>query len=294
MNFSHVYEIYCNRINKKLFEIIQDLPFQNSVLLKAMKYSTLLGGKRLRSCLIYATGEIFQINITTLDVISAAVELVHSYSLIHDDLPCIDNDYYRRGKISCHIKYGENIALLAGDALQGLAFNILSNNNMPGVHDAIRLKMISEFSNSIGYSGMCIGQMLDLEKTRKEINISELKKINLYKTAFLIRCSIRLAYFSSNNFSKEVLLILDKFSVSIGLAFQIQDDICDFKHDIKKFKDKKNKIKNTYPLLIGLKKSKIKIKELYEEALFALKILKKNFDVNILELLTRFIIKDFK
>ncbi|AAM67992.1 polyprenyl synthetase family protein [Buchnera aphidicola] len=294
MNFSHLYDIYYNRINKKLFEIIQELPFQDSVLFRAMKYSTLSGGKRLRACLIYATGETFQVNIAALDVISAAVELVHSYSLIHDDLPCIDNDYFRRGKISCHIKYGENFALLAGDALQGLAFNILSNSNMPGVHDSIRLKMIAEFSNAIGYSGMCIGQMLDLEKERKKINISELEKINLYKTAFLIRCSIRLAYFASNNFSKEVLFILDKFSVSIGLAFQIQDDILDLKNDIKKLESKRNKTKNTYPLLIGLKKSKIKIKELYKEAFFTLEILKKNFNVNILKLLTQFIMKRFK
>ncbi|QCI25087.1 (2E,6E)-farnesyl diphosphate synthase [Buchnera aphidicola (Rhopalosiphum padi)] len=290
MNFSHLYETYCNRINKKLFEIIQELPFQNSVLLKAMKYSTLLGGKRLRSCLIYIIGDMFQVHITTLDVISAAVELVHSYSLIHDDLPCIDNDHFRRGKSSCHIKYGENFALLAGDALQGLAFNILSSNHMPGVHDSMRLKMISEFSNSIGYSGMCMGQMLDLEKEKKNINISELEEINLYKTAFLIRCSIRLACFSSNHFSKEILFILDKFSISIGLAFQIQDDIFDLKNDTKKLKDKKN----TYPLLIGLKKSKIKIKELYKEAFFALEHLKKKFDVNKLELLTQFIIKRFK
>jgi len=275
MNFSNLYNLYYNRINKKLFEIMQQLPFQDSILLEAIKYSTLLGGKRLRSCLIYVTGEMFKANINTLDVISAAIELVHSYSLIHDDLPCMDNDNFRRGKFSCHAKYGQGYALLAGDALQGLAFNILSSKKMPDVYDSTRLKMISELSNSIGYSGMCIGQMLDLEKYKKEINISQLEEINLHKTAFLIRCSVRLAYFASNNFSKDILLILDKISTSIGLAFQIQDDIFDVKNDIQNLKNKKRQLKNTYPLLIGLKKSKLKIKQLYEESFFQLDSLKK-------------------
>jgi len=273
---------------------MQQLPFQDSILLEAIKYSTLLGGKRLRSCLIYVTGEMFKANINTLDVISAAIELVHSYSLIHDDLPCMDNDNFRRGKFSCHAKYGQGYALLAGDALQGLAFNILSSKKMPDVYDSTRLKMISELSNSIGYSGMCIGQMLDLEKYKKEINISQLEEINLHKTAFLIRCSVRLAYFASNNFSKDILLILDKISTSIGLAFQIQDDIFDVKNDIQNLKNKKRQLKNTYPLLIGLKKSKLKIKQLYEESFFQLDSLKKKFNVNNLKLLIQFMIKRFE
>lgn len=294
MNFSCLYNAYCDRINKKLMKIITRLPFQNSVLLKAMKYSVFLGGKRLRSCLVYITGEMFKVDITVLDVISSSIELIHSYSLIHDDLPCIDNDFFRRGKISCHVKYGENFALLAGDALQGLAFNILSSQNMKGISDAIRLKMIFELSSSIGPAGMCIGQTLDLEKENKKINIFELEEINLYKTAFLIRSSVRLAYLASSNFSKEILSILDEFSIAIGLFFQIQDDIFDLKNDSIKLKNKKNVIKNTYPLLIGLKKSKIKIEELCKKAFFALECLKKDFDTSKLELLTQFIVKRSK
>lgn len=294
MNFCHFYNIYFNRINKKLSKIIKELPFQKSTILQAMRYSTLFGGKRLRACLVYATGQTFSVNITTLDVISATIELIHAYSLIHDDLPCLDDDSYRRGKISCHIKYGENFALLAGDALQGLAFNVLSSHVMPGVSDSIRLKMISELSYSIGATGMCIGQTLDLEK-QKEIHVSELDKINLYKTAFLIRCSIRLAYFPSNSVSTKILLLLDKFAVSIGLAFQIQDDIFDLKYDINKKNSNNRTVQKTYPLLIGLKKSQIKVKELYKIALFTLKCLKKeDFNVTTLELLTRFIIQRSK
>jgi len=258
-----------------------------------MKYGTLMGGKRLRPCLIYVIGEMFKVNIITLDAISIAVELIHAYSLIHDDLPCIDDDSLRRGKLACHIKYGENFALLAGDALQSLAFNILSTHIMPGVSHKSRLKIISELSNSIGCAGMCIGQTLDLQKDTKELDITELEKINLYKTAFLIRSSVRLSYLSANFCSKKILLLLDRFSISIGLAFQIQDDIFDYENDFKKIKNyKSDNICKTYPYLIGIKQSKNKIKILHEEALSILAFLKKNFFItNKLELLTDFIIQ---
>ncbi|AHG59932.1 (2E,6E)-farnesyl diphosphate synthase [Buchnera aphidicola] len=292
MDFFSRYKVYQDRVNKKLSDTLNNLPFQESNLLKAMKYSIFSGGKRLRSCLVYTTGKIFKVNIITLDVISTAIECIHSYSLIHDDLPCMDNDDLRRGKPSCHIKYNENISLLAGDALQSLAFNVLSKDLMPGVSNFKRISMISELSNAIGASGMCIGQTLDLEAKIKEMNLSQLENINLYKTAFLIRSSTRLAYLSSNNFSKTILSILDIFSSSIGLAFQIQDDILDLK-DIG-FKKRKNQINNkyTYPSLTNIEKSKNRIKELYEKAFFALDSLKKkNFNTNALEKLTHFIIK---
>lgn len=291
MKFSNLYDSYQNRINVKLFRLLNALPFRNSILLKAMKYSTLSGGKRLRACLIYVVGKIFNVNIITLDVIASVIELIHSYSLIHDDLPCIDNDYFRRGKIACHVKYGQNFSLLAGDALQSLAFNILSSYIMPGIKNCVRLKMISELSNAIGSSGMCFGQTLDLEKKTNEVNLLELEKINLYKTAFLIRSSVRLVLLASNFSSKNILFILDRFSISIGLAFQIQDDIFDIKNDIKKIK-KKNKKKNTYPLLIGLKNSEKKVEKLYKEAFSILFLLKeKSFNIDTLELFLEFIIK---
>ncbi|QIQ42030.1 MAG: (2E,6E)-farnesyl diphosphate synthase [Buchnera aphidicola (Microlophium carnosum)] len=275
MNFLHLYKIYKCRINKKLFYTLNQLPFQKSNLLKAMKYSVCSGSKRLRSFLVYITGEVLKVNLITLDVISTSIECIHSYSLIHDDLPCMDNDHFRRGKISCHVKYGESTALLAGDALQSLAFNVLSKSFMPNVSNLKRVKMISELSNSIGSSGMCIGQELDLEAEKKEMNLSELESINFYKTAFLIRSAIRLVYLSSNNFSKSVLSILDLFSITIGLAFQIQDDILDFKKDSIKIRDNKIIKKNTYLAIIGLDKSREKIKELYQKSLFALDSLKK-------------------
>lgn len=294
MNFFDFYNIYQNRINKKLLDILNNLPFQDSMLIQSMKYGTLLGGKRLRTCLVYIFGEMFKVNIITLDTISIAIELIHTYSLIHDDLPCIDNDCFRRGNLSCHIKYGENFALLAGDALQSLAFNILSTYIMPGVSNTKRIKMISELSYAIGSSGMCIGQTLELQKDIKELSIYELEEINLYKTAFLIRSSIRLSYLSSNFFSKKTLSLLDRFSVAIGLAYQIQDDIFDLQNDTKKIKNNKN-VYNTYPYLIGIQNSQKKIHDLYQEALSIVKIFKKKrFIINKLELLTNFIIQRAK
>jgi len=292
MLFFDLHKKYKYRINKKLFHVLNQLPFQKSNLVKAMKYSIFSGSKRLRSSLVYATGDVFRINKNTLDVISTVVECIHSYSLIHDDLPCMDNDNFRRGKVSCHIKYGENTALLAGDALQSLAFNILSNSFMPEVSCLKRIKMITELSNSIGSSGMCVGQLLDLEAEKKEIELSELETINLYKTAFLIRSSIRLTYLSSNSFSKSILSILDSFSESFGLAFQIRDDILDIKNDSSKKQDNKVIQKNTYPLIIGLENSKKKMQQLYQKSLSTLNILRQyDFNTDKLEKLTQFIIE---
>lgn len=288
MNFLKLHKIYQYRINKKLYYILKGLSFKKSNLLKAMQYSLFSGSKRLRSSLVYATGHMFKSHLTTLDVISAVIECIHAYSLIHDDLPCMDNDNFRRGKNSCHVKYGEDIALLAGDSLQSLAFNILSNSFMPHVSNIKRIKMISELSYSIGSSGMCIGQMLDLQLKKKIVNISQLNMINLYKTAFLMRTAVRLTYFSSNSFSKSILSILDFFSISFGLAFQIQDDILDIKNDLIIQK-------HTYPTIAGLEASKVKIKELYEKSLLALNHLKKtSFDTSILEQLINFIIQSVK
>lgn len=291
MNFLHIHERYKHRINKKLHYILNNLPFKKSDLLHAMQYSLFSGSKRLRSSLVYATGDMFKINIMTLDILSAVIECIHAYSLIHDDLPCMDNDYFRRGKMSCHIKYGEHIALLAGDALQSLAFNILSNSFMKNVSNKNRIKMISELSYSIGSSGMCIGQMLDLGSQKKIVNTSELNIIYLYKTAFLMRSAVRLTYFSSNILSRSILSILDLFSVSLGLAFQIQDDILDIKNDIITSKNGIMIKKNTYPAIIGIEASKIKVDQLYKKSLLALEHLKKQaFDTTMLEKLINFII----
>lgn len=294
MSFSRLYEMYKNRINITLSFFLRQLPFQDNPLLQAMKYSTLSkNSKRLRSCLVYAAGESFRSNISTLDTISAAIECVHTYSLIHDDLPCMDNDSMRRGNMSCHIKYSENIALIAGDALQSLAFNILSEGSMPSVSYFKRIKMISELSSSIGASGMCMGQVLDLLSEFKNVNLSELKEINLYKTAFFIRSSVRLVLISSNYLSKTMLAVLDNFAICLGLAFQIQDDILDLSYDMLKNNVNKNKKikKYTYPSIIGLDESEKIVATLYKKAFSLLNTIKKNFNTDTLTQLTQFMFK---
>jgi farnesyl diphosphate synthase len=296
MCFLNLYNIYKYRVNKKLSSIINQLPFQDNDLLKAMKYSMFSGGKRLRPCLVYGIGKMFQVNINTLDIISSAIECIHIYSLIHDDLPCIDNDDFRRGKQSCHIKYTECTALLAGNALHALAFNILSKNCMPGVSDQKRINMIHELSNSIGSTGMCIGQMLDLENTKK-FSPSQLKMTNLYKTAFLIRSSVRLAYFAAHNFSTIILSYLDIFSISFGLAFQMQDDILDMCNDALKRENhitKQNRLKNiTVPLKVNLDVLKDQVNKLCDKSFLALNHLQKiGCNIAFLKSLIQFSIKD--
>ncbi|QCI21746.1 (2E,6E)-farnesyl diphosphate synthase [Buchnera aphidicola (Hyadaphis tataricae)] len=296
MCFLNLYNIYKYRVNKKLSSIINELPFQDNDLLKAMKYSMFSGGKRLRPCLVYGIGKMFKVNMTTLDIISSAIECIHIYSLIHDDLPCMDNDDFRRGRQSCHIKYTEYTALLAGNALHALAFNILSKNCMPGVSDQKRINMIHELSNSIGSTGMCIGQMLDLEKITK-FNLSQLKITNLYKTAFLIRLSVRLAYFAAHNFSTIILSYLDVFSISFGLAFQMQDDILDMHKDVLKREyriEKHNSLKNiTVPLKVNLDVLKDQVNKLCDKSFLALNNLQKiGFNITFLKSLIQFSIKD--
>lgn len=296
MDFLCLYNMYRYRINKKLNHTLNRFFFKKSNLFKAMKYSLFSGGKRLRPCLVYGIGKMLKVNINTLDVIASAIECIHIYSLIHDDLPCMDNDDFRRGKKSCHVKYNENVALLAGNALQSLAFNILSKNIMPNVSNLTRINMIAELSNTIGFSGMCIGQMLDIENKKDNNFLYQLDIINLHKTAFLIRSAIRLASFSSKCYSKSILCILDRFSIFIGLAFQIKDDILDINNDLLKVKDDKKTWKksedNIFFLKKRLEKFKKKMKMLYKKAFLELNNLKrKNFDINFLQNLTKFIVK---
>ena len=161
MDFSNALQARVIRANDALRRFIEPQPFQNTPLVEAMHYGALLGGKRLRPFLVYATGNMCGISDNTLDAPAAAVECIHAYSLIHDDLPAMDDDDLRRGQPTCHIKFGEANAILAGDALQTLAFSILSDAPMVEVSDRDRLAMVSELAMASGVAGMCGGQALD-------------------------------------------------------------------------------------------------------------------------------------
>ncbi len=286
-----------NHINKTLLDQFQRLPFNQSQLIAAMKYSTLLGGKRLRPFLVYAIGDMLNVAIENLDVPAAAVECIHAYSLIHDDLPGMDNDNLRRGQPTCHIFFGEANAILAGNALQTLAFDILSRSAMPDVSDTNRLAMISELATAIGAAGMCRGQALDMELEGQKIDITMLESIHHHKTGALIRATIRISALAAGKKGYKLLPLLDNYANIIGLLFQVHDDILDIIDDTdilgkNQDIDKKHK-KNTYPSLIGLQQAKKKENNLYKQAMDVLYILEQDYSLNtkILQNLTHFIIK---
>ncbi|WP_367680248.1 (2E,6E)-farnesyl diphosphate synthase [Candidatus Fukatsuia anoeciicola] len=287
---------YQQRVDQTLKNFINELPFQNSQLVQAIRYGTLLGGKRVRPCLVYATGEMFNLPLNSLDAAAAAIECMHAYSLIHDDLPAMDNDNYRRGQQSCHIKFSEADAILAGDALQTLAFSILTDKPMPNVTLKDRLAMLSELAQSSGAAGMCAGQSLDIISKNCQISLASLEQIHRNKTGSLIRAAIRIGALAAGKRRKNALLLLDKYAEAIGLAFQVQDDILDIIGETNRIDKQKcfdqQFSKNTYPALLGFDTARIKVKDLYREALLALDSLSvQSYNPKLLYIMTDFIIK---
>ncbi|WP_338883252.1 (2E,6E)-farnesyl diphosphate synthase [Xenorhabdus sp. TH1] len=283
-------------INAKLMAIFSSLPFLNSPLGTAMQYGAVLGGKRLRPFLVYSVGEIFGLPKTSLDAAAIAIECIHAYSLIHDDLPAMDNDDLRRGQPTCHIKFGESQAILAGDALQSLAFEILAKQDMPHVTLSDRLAMIAELASASGFAGMCGGQSLDLEAEGKQIDLASLEQIHQHKTGALIRSAVRLGAYSAGQRGREVLPLLEQYAQAIGLAFQVHDDILDVIGNTevigKRQGNDQQLGKNTYPALLGLEQAQQKARDLYEEALAALTELeKRSYNTATLKKLAGFIIE---
>ncbi|MFP3013214.1 MAG: (2E,6E)-farnesyl diphosphate synthase [Arsenophonus sp. NC-QC1-MAG3] len=297
LSFADQHQWVQDRVNKILLNQFQRLPFNQSQLVMAMKYSTLLGGKRLRPFLVYAIGDMLNVAVENLDVPAVVVECIHAYSLIHDDLPAMDSDNLRRGQPTCHISFGEAHAILAGDALQTLAFDILSRSAMPDVNDTNRLAMISELATASGAGGMCSGQALDMESEGQQIDITTLESIHQHKTGALIRAAIRMSALAAGNQSYKLLLSLDRYANAIGLLFQVHDDILDVIGDADILGkdhgfDKKHK-KSTYPTLIGVEQAKKKANSLHEQALDALYMLEQQYGFNTetLQNLTHFIIE---
>ncbi|XBC43216.1 MAG: polyprenyl synthetase family protein [Buchnera aphidicola (Meitanaphis flavogallis)] len=295
MDLVEFFHVKRKRIDNFMSELLETLPFQDSDLLHAMKYGVLLGGKRIRPILMYIIGSMFQVNFHVIDILASSIEFMHAYSLIHDDLPSLDNDVLRRGKDSCYIKFGESTAILAGNALQCLSFNILSNWNENTISNVKKIKIILELSNASGLLGMCIGQFFDLESKKKCVNLNQLEEIYWYKTGSLISTAIRLVLISSNIREKKIIVALEQYSRNISLAFQIQDDILDFVNDSHgtTIPTNANKIfkGNTFPSIIGLQKSKKKLEKLYTKSLECLEILShKWIDVVLLQKLAYYII----
>lgn len=280
-----------NRVNKTLLKQFKKTKNDQNKILNAMKYSILFNGKKIRPFLVYSIGKMLNIPMEKLDIPAAAIECIHAYSLIHDDLPSMDNDVYRRGKPTCHIYFGEANAILAGNALQAFAFNILSQSNIKNISEKKKLAIINELSTASGVNGICYGQYLDL-KLKKNISIKKLKNIYHNKTGILIRSAVRISAYSSEIKEQKLLSLLDKYGITFGLIFQICDDVFDIINDHYLFKKKKI----TYPSLVGLKETRKEIKKLHNKILKIFFILKKKYNFNIknLEQLTNFIIKKNK
>ena len=241
-----------------------------------MRYSVLAPGKRVRPVLVYATASALGLDLALVDGPAAAVEIIHAYSLIHDDLPAMDNDDLRRGRPTCHRQFNEATAILAGDALQALAFYILSHDSHMIDDSNARLHMIEKLSLFSGSRGMAGGQAIDLASVGKILNIAELEAMHIHKTGALIRTCIRLSALSSKQLDAEQFKALDSYAKSIGLSFQVQDDILDVIGNTDTLgKPQGSDIernKPTFPSVIGLEASREKALELHQKALEALSI----------------------
>jgi len=236
----------------------------------AQRYAVLSGGKRLRPLLVYCTGEALGVPAAALDAPAAAVELIHSYSLVHDDLPAMDDDDLRRGQPTTHRAFDEATAILAGDALQVLAFSLLARDRAPGVSFEARLKMIQILADASGTAGMAGGQALDLSAVGRSINLEELEAMHRLKTGALIRASVLLAAACAPGLGAAEWDALEGYSQDIGLAFQIQDDILDVEgstEDLGKTAGSDAaRDKPTYPSVLGLEIAKTRARELQRRA----------------------------
>jgi len=264
------------RVESVLREILPEQSKKTAYLAEAMKYAVLSPGKRIRPVLTYLTGETLNVPKHLLDRPAAAVELIHAYSLIHDDLPAMDDDDLRRGRPTCHKKFDEATAILAGDALQALAFEILTNEKSDKDSSCKNLKIINVLATASGLSGMVGGQSVDLRSEGKIVSESHLEQMHAMKTGALINASVMSAFHLSNEKSNLIRDALETFSNSIGLAFQVQDDILDVEGDtsiIGKPQGSDTHLdKSTYPQIMGLEEAKNKANQLINDALDSLKI----------------------
>ena len=280
-----------DRINQFLANQFEEIDSYNAPLRDAMKYGLLLGGKRVRPFLVYAMGKMLGAEMTALDYAAAAIESIHAYSLIHDDLPAMDNDELRRGQPTCHIAFDEATAILAGDALQTFAFEILTET--PSLSAEQKLQLVKVLAQASGVQGMCLGQSLDLISEHKQVNLAELELIHRNKTGALLTAALKLGFICSPHLeNKELEQQLERYSQAIGLAFQVQDDILDIEGDSaeigKPVGSDLGLDKSTYPKLLGLEGAKQKAQELYQTALHELDNLP--FDATALRALAEFIV----
>ncbi len=260
-------------VEKNLEKMLKKYEYPHR-LSEAMKYGVMNGGKRIRPIIMYMICDLFGESYTKIEDIAVALEFIHCYSLIHDDLPAMDDDMYRRGKLTTHIKYDEATAILVGDVLLTEAFNIVANSNK--ITDKNKVKVIQKISKYAGFYGMVGGQYVDMESENKKVGAETLEYIHNHKTGKLLLASVELPLIVLNveGVKKEKLL---EFAQIIGIAFQIKDDILDvegsFEETGKESTDEKNE-KTTYPSLFGIEKTKEMLNGYVEKAK---RIIENNF-----------------
>ena len=262
-----------------LSSLLPEGKLASSSLHESMRYAVLDGGKRIRPLLVFATGDLFGAETATLARAAAAVEMIHAYSLVHDDMPCMDNDVLRRGKPTAHVEFGEASALLAGDALQAQAFVVLSNQQCDPV---LIVEMTRLLSHAAGAAGMCGGQAIDLASVGKSLTVNELENMHRLKTGALLTASVFLGAYCSKIPTVQEKNALNAYAKAIGLAFQVVDDILDVtanSADLGKTAGKDSADnKPTYVSLLGLEQSRQLAEKLRNDAYAALSIFDEKAD----------------
>jgi geranylgeranyl pyrophosphate synthase len=262
------------RIERELSARLPAIDIQPSRLHEAIRYSVLGGGKRVRPALVYATGAALGVPESMLDGAACAVELIHAYSLVHDDLPAMDNDDLRRGRPTCHKAFDEATAILVGDSLQVLAFELLANDPALPPEPQVRLQLVQLLAIASGTSGMAGGQALDLAAIGRRLSLADVEEMHIRKTGALIHACVMMAAACAPRLGDHLLRALDEYARAIGLAFQIQDDLLDVEGDaavIGKATGADRALdKPTYPSVAGVEASRRRMQELHTRALAAL------------------------
>jgi farnesyl diphosphate synthase len=260
---------------------LNDPPEHN--LSEAIRYAVIGGGgKRVRPVMVYAAGETMGVPYEILDAPACAVEMIHAYSLIHDDLPAMDDDDLRRGRPTCHKAFDEATAILAGDALQAMAYEILTDGELTALSDKRRIQMLRILTQASGAHGMAGGQAVDLASVGKKLNLEQLENMHQLKTGALIKASIMLGAISNPDISEEEISILENYAHCIGLSFQIQDDILDVIGNTETLGKPQGsdqaQMKPTYPSILGIDASKKRAMEQHELALKHLEPMEEKAD----------------
>lgn len=292
MPFEELMQSRRERVEAVLDACLPDPALPPQRLHEAMRYSVLSSGKRIRPILVYATGTALEVPLEVLDIPAAAIELMHAFSLVHDDLPAMDNDDLRRGRPTTHRAFDEATAILAADALQPLAFGILASRGTAALEPEMRIAIIDLLAESCGSNGMTGGQAIDLQSEGRTIDSAELEHMYRLKTGKLLRASVMSAACCVAELETEVRNNLELFVDSLGLAFQIRDDILDIEGSTEQIGKHAGadiaRGKATYPALFGVEKARERLKQLLDTGLGSLDIL--GAGANTLRQVAKFIV----